>query len=215
MTNFWDLPKAVREKIYRMHLVQDSPVTLNDFKTFCNKCRVSSSERVTPCLLQADLRIEREAARFYFRENEFVLSELREIHLLLATAWPRHYNLIQTIVLGEWPLYSRKLGGSRVDQHVRKLAVLRGLVDLTIKLNEQEALKAMLGNKRSHSSMQWHSSLGYGPQVQLQLLHLDGINALREMRRLRQVSFDHVGNIPGGLLEQIRREITQPHALEE
>jgi hypothetical protein len=36
MKGFCDLPKPVREKIYRMHLVQDRPVKFSDFKAICN-----------------------------------------------------------------------------------------------------------------------------------------------------------------------------------
>lgn len=41
MTNFWNLPKLVREKIYRMHLVRDAPV---DYEKFIDLCGVTDAD---------------------------------------------------------------------------------------------------------------------------------------------------------------------------
>lgn len=73
MTNFWDLPKAVRERIYRLHLVQDLPVGRRDYFTSCNMPRGKHSKTM-PCLLAASTKIEREAVHIYFGENTFKLS---------------------------------------------------------------------------------------------------------------------------------------------
>jgi hypothetical protein len=35
MANFWDLPKPVREQIYRLHLVREDHVDLVDFEAAC------------------------------------------------------------------------------------------------------------------------------------------------------------------------------------
>jgi hypothetical protein len=65
MKAFGDLPKPVREKIYRMHLVQDDPVKFSEFKAICN-CTDEDEQsnkkipRIMPSLLQVSRRIERE-----------------------------------------------------------------------------------------------------------------------------------------------------------
>jgi len=65
MKGFYDLPKPVREKIYRMHLVQDDPVKFSEFKAICNCSdeNEKSSEkppRIMPSLFQVSRKVERE-----------------------------------------------------------------------------------------------------------------------------------------------------------
>jgi hypothetical protein len=66
MKGFYDLPKPVREKLYRMHLVQDGPVRFSEFKAICN-CSDDDDDqpsgktpRMVPSLLQVSRKIERE-----------------------------------------------------------------------------------------------------------------------------------------------------------
>lgn len=67
MANFWDLPKDVRERIYRMHLVSAAPVKYNAFKAFCG-CSDTNDfgnqlikvVRTMPRLLQVSEKLENE-----------------------------------------------------------------------------------------------------------------------------------------------------------
>ena len=65
MKGFCDLPKPVREKIYRMHLVQDDPIKFSDFQTICNfseedEKATKKIPQMMPSLLQVSRKIERE-----------------------------------------------------------------------------------------------------------------------------------------------------------
>jgi len=68
MTGFNDLPKTVRETIYRIHLVQDGPVKFSEFKALCN-CSNNDERtttegfnpaRIMPTLLRVSRKSERE-----------------------------------------------------------------------------------------------------------------------------------------------------------
>lgn len=65
MKTFCDLPQPVREKVYRMHLVQDDPVKFSDFKAICN-CTDDAEQsnkkprRIRPSLLRLSRKIELE-----------------------------------------------------------------------------------------------------------------------------------------------------------
>jgi hypothetical protein len=71
MTNFWSLPKPVREKIYRMHLVSDEPVGFGTYVDICGvsvgqwwaRYAYSRSRRMMPCLLKVSQEIDREGKR--------------------------------------------------------------------------------------------------------------------------------------------------------
>jgi hypothetical protein len=75
MAKFWDLPKPVREQIYRLHLVQEDPVDLKNFDAACGRNWTSiwpESHRKSPRLLEVCKKTEREAAGIYFGENTFL-----------------------------------------------------------------------------------------------------------------------------------------------
>jgi hypothetical protein len=79
MKGFCDLPKPVREKIYRMHLVQDRPVKFSDFKAICNRSNepkkfANKAPRIMPCLLQVSRKIEREGM---FADHMAILRGMR------------------------------------------------------------------------------------------------------------------------------------------
>lgn len=66
MTTFWDLPKKVREEIYRLHLVQQEPVDYALFKNLCGypendpDTEPFVKERIMPLIFQASRRLEKE-----------------------------------------------------------------------------------------------------------------------------------------------------------
>lgn len=171
-----------------------------------------------PRLFSADPRIEREAARVYFGENTFELSKSEEIDRWAVSLRMRHRNQIRKIVVREWPVKHRQISSTN-DAAFRKLGTLRNLSELAVAIDEREAISQLLLEPSWISQMSWHSILGYGLQVQLQLLYLDGIDAFRAMRGLRTVSiapFDNElhpkwesGAIPRGVLETVKREMVQ------
>ena len=67
MKGFCDLPKPVREKIYRMHLVQDDPVEFPEFKAFCNFSNDDDPPQIMPSLFQVSRKIDREGTFVKFQ----------------------------------------------------------------------------------------------------------------------------------------------------
>ena len=66
MAGFWDLPKELREKIYRMHLVQQNRVTYKRFKTLSGCTEkdpfgdATKLERIMPNIFQVSRKLEQE-----------------------------------------------------------------------------------------------------------------------------------------------------------
>ena len=120
MANFMDLPKPVREKIYRLHLVAEKqPV---DFEAYIETCGYTEfhdrddtddhrllfprlykgEKRKVPPLLHASRKIEKEASLIYFGENTFALSGPEDIRIWRRFAWPRHLRLVSKVLLRRW-----------------------------------------------------------------------------------------------------------------
>lgn len=219
MANFWDLPKPIREKIYRLHLVHDQPITQHDFLQLCIQGRRCSytqcNVKTMPRLLQADRKIEREAAHIYFGENTFEVSEPSDLYSWAKLVHKRHYNRIRKVLL-KIPRLRPRNSAADNEASLLKLGTMRGLESLTVELDERETIKAMV--ERSRRGVQWHESLGYGPQVQLHVMHLDGMHVLRAMRGLKHVEFrsprQQINIVQGGILPLIGREMMKPLELE-
>jgi hypothetical protein len=127
-----------------------------------------------------------------------------------------HASYICRITLGEWipDCYDMTFSLEDFD----RLRSLPRLEYLTIIIDEMKALGPCLVGP--HSRIAWHRSLELGPQMSLHLLRADGITALRSLRNLRVVYFQHPwykymgkkkGSIPNGVLEtMIKPEVQQP-----
>jgi hypothetical protein len=236
MANFWDLPKPVRKKIYRLHLVQDAPIATQDFEIFCGRTHDhmrhsagrNSKERrpktkLMPNLLQADRKIEREASPIYFGENVFRLWTPLDISLWVDCLWLRHLNLIRSMILMRWV----KIRGSRIlhcrkyDAYFKRMACLRSLRCLTVMVDEKLLLHALLNTPHK---INWHISLGYGPQINMKLLDVNGMASFGSIRGIRRLEFlterssdaqepKELGSIEGGFLETtMRSEVMLPRA---
>lgn len=216
MANFWDLPKHVRERIYRLHLVHEDPIDFAEFEAHCGGDLRSVYNRynerhVMPQLLRLSKKTEDEAARIYFRENTFVWSTPHQTWVWKARIWPRHLKFMQKVIIDGWE--DPQNYGKGYNESFRLLGSFKGLHTLTLKVDEHIALESRLLH---HPTMKWHRSLGCSPQLQLQVLHFGGIDGLRSLR-IPRLEFepltkeDHSGAIPGGILDTVvRREVTQP-----
>lgn len=129
MTNFWDLPRAVRKKIYPMHLVNNTTVT--------------PVESGCPSLLVADPKIDREAARIYYGENIFEASDKKELKDWVQTVGQRGRNHIRKVKLASWPA-SLRLTASGNEQTFEKLKNLRKLELLILAIDEQHVIKELI-----------------------------------------------------------------------
>lgn len=211
MANFWDLPLLVRERIYRLNLVKDTPIDFEDFECMCNH-KHTHPPNAMPCLMQVSRISEVEAMDIFLGENSFVMGP-RCMWLWKHWMPRRHMNRIRNIVVSGWREF-----GNNCDRFFRFIGSLKNLESLSVKMNEQQSLREYLNSSATLSGMKWHSSLGYGPQVQLHVLHFNGIRGLRSIQGLRHVEFiprdpkakeevpGDFGSIPGGLLDSIARE---------
>jgi hypothetical protein len=240
MPNFWDLPKAVRKRIYRLHLLQNDPVTYDDFKEICGCTQPDDrllkelhgnrrcETKLMPNLLQAARKIDREASQIYYGKNSFTLFRPSEIAQWQKRLWRRHLNLIQSVVVEFWESVPWKLPSGRMapynpkyDADFRMIGGLKSLQNLTIMVDEKAVLDAIL---EASPNIEWHSSLGYGPQINIKLLNFSGMTRLRSIRGLRHLDFLRVdtpstqipkeqGSVDGGLLETtIRQEVMLPRS---
>ena len=144
MANFWDLPKPVRERIYRLHLVQDDPVDLIGFEAACGGRLAQiwddrKSRRGNPQLFQLCKQTEREAAWIYFGENTFVCVVPQEVRHPKLRIWPRHLRLMRAFIIEGWSNPEDYGGGH--NECSRVLSSFQGLQPLTLKVDEQLALE--------------------------------------------------------------------------
>ncbi len=88
MANFWDLPRTVRDQIYRLHLLRDdgiSKTTHDKIATHVVQHRRGGGRRVPPiCALST--RADKEAAPIYYGENRF---EFRGPVMLCSSIWTK------------------------------------------------------------------------------------------------------------------------------
>lgn len=183
MTTFWDLPRSVRERIYRLNLVQETPLVFDEFMKMCGN-KDTFPLTTMPCLMQADRKLELEAVDIFYRENTFQMnvnkSPWRWINLMSRP----HIDRIRTIVVTDWDRFV-----APADRFFSAIGHFKGLESLSVQFNEQQALRSYLQSTAKHAGMKWHISLGHGPQLQLQMLHFTGIRGLRSIRGLRHVEF--------------------------
>jgi hypothetical protein len=239
MANFWDLPKAVRMKIYRLHFLKKEPISYEsvqchsgcDLRELQLPVRLDSKKRrlepkIMPKLLQAARKIDHEAAHIYFGENAFELWSPCEIDSWTKRLWRRHLDMIQSVVVIFWEDAPTKISASMAarydpgyDTAFRKIGGLKSLKSLTILVDE----KTLLSNVIEVSpTIEWHNSLGYGPQINMKVLHFSGMTSIRSMRGLYHFEIlppDSCGNqleqgpLDGGLLETtIKRDVMLPRS---
>lgn len=236
MTNFMDLPKPVREKIYRLHLVAEKqPV---DFEAYKKTCGYTESEgerpwgirRPTelkcPSLLQVSRKVEREASPIYFGENTFCLRDATSLRIWKWFTLLRHIRQVRKIAFSAFNASHRSLSASDFTPFNK----LPKLESLTICVNEEKEIKNVIRYfewKPTNRRIKWHPSLGFGPQVGLQMLRFDGVPASMLLRGLNDVKYvkdlnissddlQNMGSIPGGFLETtVKKDIMQPRSSQE
>lgn len=233
MPNFMDLPEPVREKIYRLDLVAEmQPVDFTTYKTACGYTEDvgdadygvrKPAKLQCPSLLQVSRKIEREASPVYFGENTFQFSRPQGLSVWKRFTAPRHIKQMRKVALSGWTV----LRGASADTAFKAFNALPKLESLTLCLKEEETLekKLMYSDFRTQNRpINWHPRLSFGPQVNLQLLRLRGMDGLRSLRGLREVKLvknlgvssddsSNVGLMPGGFFETVViKEIMQPRS---
>ena len=233
MKTIWDLPKPVREKIYRLNLVaEEQPVDFEAYKKTCGYTEDADdmdwdtkkpARLKCPDLLRVSCKMEREASPIYFGENTFCMWSPDALSVWKRFAAPRHVKQIRKVAMRNWTVFD----GGEADAAFKTMNTLPKLESLTFCVKEEEQLRTVLTSRQyrpAHRILSWHESLGLGPQVNLQSLRLRGMNGLRSLRGLREVKFvkdlnvssddsSNVGSIPGGIFETVvKKEIMQPRS---
>ncbi|PPJ50346.1 hypothetical protein CBER1_05914 [Cercospora berteroae] len=213
MPDFWDLPRKVRDKIYRMHLVHDKPITQDAHDKMCrDRKALGYRQKQMPMILKVSARADREAAPIYYGENHFVFSGLSPSSLTYRS-FPRHFRLVQTVTC-DWEVDA---GGA--SYAFESLAKLKGLCELTIRVDEQKMVRRGLDNRDTRQFWGNTALNQYSAQEQLAIYRCPGINGLLSLQGIPHVNFvarkvkgeDVGGPIPGGVLQtQIGPKITAP-----
>ncbi|KAI7362321.1 hypothetical protein KC354_g7383 [Hortaea werneckii] len=202
MANFNSLPKAIRERIYELHLTQEEPISLERYRYLVQDDLYTRDGRRMPALLQVSRKIEKEAAPFFYAKNDFEFGFLAGITYFAALSWPRHRHLIRRLtVTWRW----RDFGASEC---FRSLASMRNLDELFIRVDEEEMLLKMLNKSNFHHTLVFDPRST--PQENLAMLRHPGLVGLLKLRvpkvRFIELADDgdmRGGPIPGGVLETI------------
>jgi hypothetical protein len=211
MANFMDLPKAVRKKIYRLHLVADEqPVDFEAYKKICGYEFYGDDEhpltmlnkgetRKMPPLFYASRNIEQEACPILFGENTFILSGPAAMDIWKRFMWRRHVKYIRKLVVRKGQSW-----WSAGNEAFSCLRTLSGLDSLVAVIDKEAILNLVFAKtglyegspdptysilKAPHRPKMRPEHLGLGPQVYLQVLHHAGIRGLRTLRGLKHVRF--------------------------
>jgi hypothetical protein len=199
MPTFNDLPKAVREKIYRMHLVYNEPVSHTEQNQLHELGRVKGSYLQMPPLLRLSKKIEREAAPIFFAENTFSATFSHGMSRIVWATYPRHQRLVRSLII-EVP------DRESIGYIFKQLPRFRNLEHLRIRVDEKALVGKML-MKRSAWQRTWEDPT---PQQNLAVLNLPGLKNLMEISGIKRVEFvkkidanseEYGGPIPGGVLE--------------
>ncbi|RMZ16181.1 hypothetical protein D0860_01198 [Hortaea werneckii] len=197
MANFNSLPKAIRERIYELHLTQEEPISLNRFKDLVGVGRHCRIGRRMPALLEVSRKIDKEAAPFFYTKNDFEFSSLADITNFTVLSWPRHRHLIRRLTV-KWSYQA-----CAASERFRSLASMRNLEELYIRVNERLMLSKLLETSNNHN-------LKSLPQKNLLMLQHPGVAGLLKLR-IPKVEFIKIvvrgkaraGSIPGGALETV------------
>lgn len=213
MTNFLDLPKVVRETIYRLHLVREGSITWTEFhndSTHVDSHYYCCLGKRVQHLLHSHHTIDKEAAPIYFGENSFDMLGLRELNYFITELQPRHYRRIRSLTV-RWDGFTH-----RCAETFRLIGRLGELQQLRIHVDEENWIGQEICQR---PNLRWHESLGLSQQLHLLLLHRVGMNGLRDIRKIAELQFlkfkptagddpDAGGAIAGGCLETfVRQEI--------
>lgn len=201
MTNFWDLPKPVREKIYRIKLVLNRPITQEKHHKVVNfRYKYDHSakpKKYMPSLCHVSKKFDKEVAPIYYRENHFEFGSLFEAIEFARMTYPRHMRMVRRVTCA---LVDQ---GYRADDGFRAIGRMKGLQELYIRVNE----KKMLGSMRNSrlQEQRWIHNLATSRE-QLVILQHAGMAGLLSLSGIQKVQFTrlrfgHGGTIPGGVLE--------------
>ncbi|KAK3707594.1 hypothetical protein LTR37_012089 [Vermiconidia calcicola] len=211
MATFWSLPKTVREKIYRMHLLDNQAISLAKHKDNVRFTHYTVADQLVrkwmPPICYLSRRAEKEAAPIYYGENHFDLISSSHAGELMRMTYTRHVRLIRKVTM-TWPDF-------RAREVFLGIAKMRRLQDFCIRVDEKAMVQSMLLQGRNHQRDRKIDNPS--PQQQLAVLRYPGVSGLLAISGVPGVQFikrvkpggpQYGGPITGGVLDtQIRPKL--------
>ncbi|KAF7188935.1 hypothetical protein HII31_09858 [Pseudocercospora fuligena] len=216
MANFWDLPRSIRDRIYRLHLIEKDNITPLSYERLSIP---DARPHRMPALLLVSKRLEKEAVPIFYGENMFETPSTY-IGQLIHLIWPRHVRLISRLTFDWSP------SATDVTHDLGPLRHMRALQELNIKVDEREMVIKSVWSRDKKVRRRYPGQNGeqLTPQECLTLLQYPGIAALLRLSNIPAVSFlkrkSHNGNEVGGplrdgiLLTHVLPRITAAPALD-
>lgn len=211
MTHFFDLPKLIRVKIYRLHLVHDEPVSNNEHNLIASHRSGGRryhgyldtyTQKKTPPLLAVSKQADREAAPIYYGENHFEFDPVRVASPFAMNTYPRHLRLIRKVTC-EW-------GEDMAREGFLAISRMKSLQELYIRVNEGSMIRNVLSSR--HLTQRYYiPDDELTSQQQLCLLRHPGMSGLLAISNIPLVEFtrlkpptyssDPSGPLPDGFLQ--------------
>ena len=219
MANFWDLPRPVRDRIYRLHLVQDDPITtkrqIELAQTIQLQGRYHHQKRVPP-ICAISRKADREAAPIFYGENHFVFGTLKDgsdSHIVpfSASTWTRHLRMIHKVTI-QWPKPMERYfaWGGMAREAFLEIGRMTGLQELYIRVDEAAMVRDMLWSRRPRRPNVLSIDTPLSRQDNLAISRHPGMTGLLTLHGIPHVEFtkhwnllgnETGGPIPGGVLE--------------
>lgn len=190
MTNFFDLPKLVRLKIYRLHLVHDEPINREKHDEVCKHGSGDTHKytgRNMPALLAISKKADKEAAPIYYGENHFEFDPVFAAYGFAARSYPRHLRMVRKVTCA----WKNDLAG----EGFIAIARMKGLQELHIRVDEHSMVQQTAVSR--HKRQMWSlPAEDLTPQQQLAIQRYPGMSSLLSISNVPQVDFIEFKNYP-------------------
>lgn len=201
MANFFDLPRPIREKVYRLHLVKADPITRDQHDEIANYSPISYGKAM-PALIAVSKKVEREAAAIYYGENHFDFGLVRSTICFCYRTYTRFLRMVRKATC-TWE-------GDLAGEGFQAIARMKNLQELYIRVDEASMVRQMVNSRtNSRYTIGWHEREP-SPQEQLSIVRYPGYSSLSKISGVPHVEFittldykkEEVGGcISGGFLE--------------
>jgi hypothetical protein len=201
--HFWDLPKTVRDQIYRLHLVKEDRITEKEHGKIVTE-RFEGHYQI-PAICAASPLLEEEAAPIYFGENHFEFLgtgnrwSSSASFVFAVSTHPRHAKFVKRLTLN-WP-------DKYANSVFNGIARMKQLEQLHIGVNEAAMARSLLSGRHY---MPWYAKAQLTQQQLLAIQRHPGLSELLTISGVPDVQFvkmkysegdEYGGPVPGGFFE--------------
>ena len=201
MAKFWDLPKTVREQIYRHALMKEEHITIQEHDKIVGFQRAFKATPRSPPLLRVSPKVDREAAHIYYGENGFEFDSITAVWRFARNTYPRHVRMVRRLTF-TWV-------GDYSGEAFKCIARMKGLQELYIRVDEDQIVH---DHKWERYNTPFWIDRRIAPQQQLAALKQPGMSGLLRLSGIPHVQFIKEINYeneltggpnPGGILETV------------